>query len=122
MPGAPVGVLLALERIGQRLMCRTSLAERCPLVDGRANEWMSKLETPCAGAQQACRFRRVKRLRGGPERSTGTQDRVDVARVVGCRNEKQSLRLCGQSAHAFEERLLECDADRRRLGQQLAAR
>src|SRR3954451_11545615 len=72
VPSAPVRVLLALEGIGECLVCGAARAKRRSVVDGGTHQRMPELETGLAGAEQAGRLGGIERLRCGAERLPGT--------------------------------------------------
>src|SRR6476469_4360409 len=50
MPGAPVGILFAVERVGELAMSRSTLVQRSGVVDGRAYERVPERDRACVDA------------------------------------------------------------------------
>ncbi len=117
MPGAPVGVPVAVEHGGQGLLYGAALQERRSPVDGRTYEWMAEGHDVALHPQQPGRLRLVERVRRHPQLLGRAQHEADVAALLGGGHEQQRLRRGRQPAHPVQEDLLDHLADRQPLGQ-----
>jgi len=120
MPGATVGMLLALERGGERLVDGLPLAERRPPVHRRAHQRMVEPDASLGEAHQPSRLRRPERRRAGPERPRRAEDDRRIAGLLG-RRQQQRLGRHRQAADTSEEYPLDAGAHRQRVGKRRAS-
>ena len=87
MPRAPVGILFAGERVGERAVGRSTLVRRSGVVDRRAYERVPERDRACVDADEPGIFRRLQRGEVASRR-----------RIGGCGDEQCATRLWRQAA------------------------
>ena len=122
VPGAAIGIGLAVEHARERAVDGLPPGERRRLVDGGADKRVAKLEPRSAHVHQPCLFGLVERLGPGSELRRGAQHGRELAAVVGAGDEQERLRLLREPIHARKECVLDAGADRYRSKHRLGAR
>src|SRR6476661_5478559 len=87
MPGAPVGILFAVERVGERAMSRSTFVHRSGVVDGRAYERVPERDRACVDADEPGIFGRLQ-----------CGEVASHRRIGGCGGEQRATRLWREAA------------------------
>jgi hypothetical protein len=112
VPGATVGMLLALQRGRERPVDGLPLVDRGRAVHRRAHQRMVEPDAALGDAHQPSRLRRLERQRAGPKRPPCAEDDRRIAGLLGRHRKQQRLGRVRQATDPFQEHLLDAGADR----------
>jgi hypothetical protein len=122
VPGAPVGVLLTRKHREQRLVGSLPGDEGGALVDGRADQRVTKLQLLAGDSHQPGVLGGLQRLRVHGEHAAGGEHRGQLAGVLRGGDQQQHLGRRRQRQHPLQERPLQLGAQGQPLGQRLVPR
>lgn len=114
MPGAPVGVVGPVQRLGQGLVYGQAQTGRDSLIDGGPDQGMPEGHGPRVDQDQSRSLRRVQILKEVSEAGRGPQHHIQVAGVLGRGHRQQPLRRLGQHPDLAEEGILDPAGERQR--------
>jgi hypothetical protein len=122
VPGAPVGVLLTRKDREQRLVGSLPGDEGGTLVDGRADQRVTKLQLLAGDPRQPVTLGGLQRLRVHGEHAAGGEHHRQLTGVLRGSDQQQHLGRRRQRHHPLEERPLQLGAQGQPLGQWLGPR
>ncbi len=114
LPGAPVGLAGGVQGRGQRLVRRAPQLQRCRVVDGRPDQRVAEGQRAAVHLDQADRAGRVEVRERGAERGRRPQDRAEVARALGRRDQQRRPGGLGEAGEPALEGAAEAVGQRKR--------